>query len=73
MRTLSYILLLFLSTSAFGQKATYSKETIFLNGLEKHLLLIRDNNQQVVYTGVFDTHHNLPTGSHYYFDKKRTN
>ncbi len=71
MKTIIYILIFFLSASVFGQEGKYSKELIFLNGIEKHLLLIRSENQQIIYKGVFAGSVNvIPIGTHYYFDKK---
>ena len=66
MKSIIYILLLF-SLSIFGQEKQYSKEIIKLDDSHKYLLLVRNEDQQIIYSGAFDTHQSLPVGSHYYF------
>lgn len=67
MKPIIYTLIFFFSLAAFGQEKQYSKEVILLDDSNKYLMLIRNENQQIIYSGAFDTQQALPIGSHYYY------
>ncbi|WP_298476950.1 hypothetical protein [uncultured Maribacter sp.] len=67
MKIITCIFTFFITVSIFGQEINYSKEVISLNNSNKYLLLIRNENQVIIYNGVFDLSQSLPIGAHYYF------